>query len=56
MKTRNVHSPFRISAKSFPNGSIFACTAAHSGDAMRRKAVTTELFRDWLSQYGVLAL
>ena len=55
-ETRIVPSLFFNLANPFPNGSVFACSAAESGVAMKRKAVKTELFRVWLSQHGVLAL
>ena len=56
MKTRNAPSTFFILANQFWNSSIFVCSTAASDAAMKRKRVNTELFCNWLSQHGVLAL
>ena len=56
MKTKIVPSPFHVLGDHFRDNSVFACSAAESGAALRRKGVNTEIFRYWLFQYGELAL
>ena len=56
VKTRSVPRSFFILAKWFWNGSKFGFRADDRGAAMRRTEVNTELIRNWLYPYGVLAL